>query len=358
MEVKFKEYEKKIKKIHKITFNPQYCEKLKVKVKESYIIPISIKAFQKLGWEVVFNDDRRVEAYRKDKFNNSTEKIKVLILSPEEIEVRSISLTSGLWDQGHNSQRVKLFVYAFREIEKGLTREAYNEAEDRLLSNFWDTYSPPEVLPAPENKTFPNVITFFLGSVLISLMMSYGISWISLKGYYTSVIAETVIALSIALAFNFLFRISNYSSYRTIKYLLTATIFFTYSLSHLFIMGSLFFIKTSLTFHDLVNVRLNNDILFQSTGNIYEGFLLSFGFQISLTLFIAILRVNNNLRAFKIKRVPQEVTDFAYNQFLEGKNQNQVRMELTRKGWVNLKEQKEVMEAVEAFYGRKNLRDK
>lgn len=356
MEIKFKEYEKKIKKIHKITFNPQYNEKVKVKIKESYIIPISIKAFQKLGWEVVFNDDQTVEAYRKDRFNNSTEKIKVTRLSAKEIEVRSISLSSGLWDQGKNSQRVKLFIYAFQEIEKGLTRKAYDEIENRLLTNFWESYSAPEVLPAPQARTFPNIITFFSGAVFISFLMGYAISWLYFKELYISILAETIIALSIALAFNFLFKISNYTHYNTIKYILFASVIFTFILSQLFILGSLFFTKTSLTFADLVHVRISNDIFFQSRENIYEGFLISFSFQIALTLFIAILRVNNNLRAFKIKRVPHEVIDYAYNRFLEGKNENQVRLELTNKGWVNLKEQNEVMEAVEAFYGWKNIK--
>ena len=49
---------------------------------------------------------------------------------------------------------------------------------------------------------------------------------------------------------------------------------------------------------------------------------------------------------YVIERVPVEVVDFAYYHFVKEKSEEEVRAELAKKGWSDIRNQDEVFEAI------------
>lgn len=66
-------------------------------------MPIVIKAFEKLGWDSVFQDEISAEAKRKGDWDRWTEKISV-VYEYRKVKVKSISLENEMWDNGRNSK--------------------------------------------------------------------------------------------------------------------------------------------------------------------------------------------------------------------------------------------------------------
>ena len=67
MEEIYKNYEKTIKKKHSVNFTPKYKEEFSTSVNEPLFIAIAEKTFEKLGWDLVYKDEKNVEAKRTQK---------------------------------------------------------------------------------------------------------------------------------------------------------------------------------------------------------------------------------------------------------------------------------------------------
>ena len=96
---------------------PKYSESFQTQIPPELIHSIAVKAFERLEWDVVFVENNQVEAKRKNDFNSWTEKITVMSGDNTHVSVKSTSLKGGIWDNGSNSIRVKLFIHVFKEIE-------------------------------------------------------------------------------------------------------------------------------------------------------------------------------------------------------------------------------------------------
>jgi len=125
MEEKYKQYEKTIKKKHSFAWTPKYASEFSTRLSAKEFIAIAEKTFKDLGWDIVYQDDKSIEAKRSEKSLGTerwTEGI-TATFDYGKIQVKSVTLGNEMWDVGRNSKRVQLFIYAFQEIEKSFDRE-------------------------------------------------------------------------------------------------------------------------------------------------------------------------------------------------------------------------------------------
>jgi len=125
MEEKYKQYEKTIKKEHNFGWTPKYVSEFSTILSAKEFIVIAEKTFKDLGWDIVYQDDKTIEARRKEKAFGMERWTEGITAKFEygKIKVKSVTLGNEMWDVGRNSKRVKLFFYAFQEIEKSFNKE-------------------------------------------------------------------------------------------------------------------------------------------------------------------------------------------------------------------------------------------
>lgn len=152
MNEELKKYESTIKKKHSFNWTPKFEEEFRTDLSKTVLVPIVIKTFEKLEWDLVFRDEISAEAKRKGDWDRWTEKISVTY-EYGKVKVKSVSLGNEMWDNGRNSKRVRLFKYAFQQTEKEFDKEALKELEKEVeRKNNWDDYEIPESLPLPQKR--------------------------------------------------------------------------------------------------------------------------------------------------------------------------------------------------------------
>src|SRR5690606_7861444 len=117
MTPELKLYEKSLKRSHSFGWTPKHEEVIKTSLNKKVFVPIVIKVFEKLCWDVVHQDELSAEAKRSGDWKRWTEKITVSY-EYGNVRIKSVSLDNGMWDAGRNSKRVRLFIHAFQEMEK------------------------------------------------------------------------------------------------------------------------------------------------------------------------------------------------------------------------------------------------
>ena len=122
MTEELKKYESTIKKKHSFNWTPKFQEDIRTDLNKTIIISIVIKTFEKLGWDLVYQDEKTAEAKRIGDWNRWTEKITVSF-DYGKLTIKSVSLGNEMWDNGRNSKRVKLFIHAFKKTEQEFDRE-------------------------------------------------------------------------------------------------------------------------------------------------------------------------------------------------------------------------------------------
>ena len=118
-------YEKTIEKKHSFGWTPKFEEEFRTNLNEKVFIPIVEKTIENLGWDLIYKDDKNIEAKRKETnfgFDKWTEIISINF-NHGKVLVKSESLGNEMWDNGRNSKRVRLFIHAFKEIEKSHDRK-------------------------------------------------------------------------------------------------------------------------------------------------------------------------------------------------------------------------------------------
>ena len=117
MTEELKKYEKAINKKHRFGWTPNYEEEFKTDLNKTVFFPITKEAIEKLGWELIYEDESSIEVRKNAEGFHWGQKI-TISYQPGKIKVNSKSIQSPLFDFGRNSKRVKLFIHAFKESEK------------------------------------------------------------------------------------------------------------------------------------------------------------------------------------------------------------------------------------------------
>lgn len=183
-------------------------------------VPIVLKTFEKLDWDLVYQDELLAEAKRNGNWNRWTEKITVAYENGI-VKVKSVSLGNEPWDNGRNSKRVQLFKYAFQQTESEFDKEALVELEHEVeRANNWDNYKIPETLPQPEKRTLPQLWILIVGGAITAILLAFLVALLTIKFTCIIGIFEIAVAFIIGFALKYLIRASNYTNFNVIRYLI------------------------------------------------------------------------------------------------------------------------------------------
>ncbi|GAA4354946.1 hypothetical protein GCM10023185_17290 [Hymenobacter saemangeumensis] len=351
MDEVLKSFEKTVNTKHSVGFTPKYSEKFRTSVNSTVFIAITEKTLEKLNWDLVYKDDSNVEAKRKVKSLGFEQYTEAITISYEagEVTVKSESLGNEMWDLGRNSKRVKLFIYAFEETLKAFDGASLKELEEETeKKNKWNDYVIPEALPQPVATKAPNFIIVIAGGLAVALILGFVLAFISIKGVYIIGLFEFLVALVIAYALKHLIKLSNFTDFSKLQYLLLAIVILTYLSNQYFqyeILTGLHNLDR-IGFGEFMKMRLSAGLTINKLNTGWIGLLISWVVQIGLTLLIAYPRVASAFTSYLIERVPLEVVDFAFYHLVKEKSEEEVRAELSRKGWSDVKNQDEVFEAI------------
>lgn len=354
MKEKYQQYEKTIKKVHRLGWSPKYVQEFTCRLSQNEFMVIAEETFKDLGWVIVYQDEKTIEGkrnYHSLGFDRFTEGI-TASFEHGKIKVESISLGNEMWDFGRNSKRVKLFIHAFQETEKNFDKETLqNSIREKESVNNWDDYVVPDTLPKPQKTKEPNFQIHIYGSVLISVLLAFLIAKVSASGVYVVGVFEFMVGFAIGFVFKYLFKLSNYTHYDNIHKMIIASIVLLYFLNQYFQYKLVVYEYNYqfLGFFEYMSEKLADGLLVKSTNTGWIGFIIHWGLQLVLTYYIATVFVIGHLTKFQLNRIPPEVIDFAFYHFIKDKTEDQVRHELASKGWTNKQNQDEVFEAIGAL---------
>ena len=353
MTEELKKYEKSIDKKHSFGWTPKYEEDFRTQLNKVLFGAIAVQAFEKLGWDIVFRDEGSVSAKRKNDWDSWTEKITTKF-EHGKVSVISSSLGNEMWDMGRNSKRVKLFIHVFKNIEASFDKSSLQELEDQTnKSNNWDDYEIPETLPKPINNKKPNLSLPILFGLISSFAIGLLIAFLSTKGFYVIGLFEIGVGFLIGLVLSFAIKLSNFTNYDKLHWLLIFMILIIYVSNQIFqyyiIMSNHEF--ESISIIEFMKLRFRAGLKVKSIETGWIGLVVSWLIQLGFTYLTGIIRLVKGLNDYVLARVPQEVVDFAFFHFVKDKTENQVRIELTNKGWSMEQSQNEVFEAIGAIQG-------
>lgn len=354
MDRKFEDFENSIKAKHSFRFTPKYREEFSIKIKPRIFVEIALKAFEALEWDVVYQDETQIEAKRMGGFDKWTNKIIVNASEPGKVEVKSETLGSEIWDMGGNSKRVKLFIYAFSEMLKEYdeTKLAELEKEVEKKDNM-DDYEIPESLPAPKKYRKPQILIPIIGILMLSLGLAYLIAELSIVGLYVIGLYEIVVGVMLGFSLKLLMKLGNIADWTKIRFVLAGGIILVF-LMNLVFQYEIILIRNHfepIGFYLFMKLRFHQGLIIRGLDVGSIGLLISWVVQLGLTYIVGYMRTLSAIIKISIERVPIEVVDFAIYHFVKGKNEVQVKQELSKKGWTTDLEHQMVFDAIGGIQG-------
>jgi len=357
MTEELKQYESTIKKKISFGWTPKFEEEFRTQMNKTVFFPIAKEIIEAIGWDLVFEDESTLEAKQRAEGFHWGQKITIKYQLGKVI-VDSKSNQSPLLDFGRNSKRVKLFIYAFQNSEKSYDKKSLQELEEKTIkANNLGDYEIPETLPQPQKHTKPKSWIPLIGGILVAFILGFLIAFMTVKVTYVIGIYEVAIGFLIGFAFKYLIKLSNYTNFDKLNYLLLGVVLITYLLNQYFLYLLIVSENNidSLGFFNFIQLRFQEGLTIKSMNTGWIGLVLSWIFQIGFTYRIAYIQLVSNLTQYQLEKVPMEVVDFAYYHFVKGKDESGVRKELESKGWSNIKDQNDAFEAIEAIQEMQEL---
>ncbi|MDR3025886.1 hypothetical protein [Chryseobacterium sp.] len=351
MEDIFRNYEETISRKHSIGFTPKYKEEFRTFVNETLFIAIAEKAFEKLGWDVVYKDDHSIEAKYKETswMSNRWTEIITAQYNNNNVLVKSESLGNEIWDNGKNSKRVKLFIYAYQETLKTFNIQALKDLEKEIeKKNNWDDYVIPETLPQPRPTKTPNITLPIIGGICISLIIGFLVAYLSVKGLYFIGLFEFLVATALVFVMKYLIKFSNYTNINKLLYLLGGMTVLTYVSSE-YLQYEIILNTNNLErigFWNFLKIQFSNGFTVNKINTGWIGWIVIWIVQLGLTGIFIYFRLVVALTKYVLERVPPEVVDFTYYHLIKDKSEEEIRAELSKKGWSDVQHQNEAFEAI------------
>lgn len=350
MTEELKKYEKSIQKKHSFGLTPRYKEVFHTDLNQIVFFPIAKQVVNEIGWDLSFEDENLIKAKQKAGGFHWGQKI-IIHYESGKVKVTSESIGNQLWDMGRNSKRVKLFIYAFKELEKTYEKDALEELEEQVIrANNWDDYIVPDVLPQPQIQTKPKIWIPIIGGVIISVILGCLLAFFTVKFMYVIGLYEIGVGFLIGLAFKYFIRWGNYTDFDKLNYILVGTVLLTYVLNQYFFYNLTMYEHNIelIGFVNFIKLRFQEGLTIESLNTGWIGLVVSWIFQIGFTYAIAHVQLASHVLQFLFDKTPAEVVDFALYHFIKGKNDEEVRSELSKKGWSRKEDQDDVFNSIGA----------
>jgi len=346
----------KLKK--KVAFNwtPKYSDNIETKLPEKLAVKCIYRAMNAIWWDIVYYEENDIEAKRKDDWNKWTEKISVKV-EQGVINITSKSLKNDFCDFGRNSKRVEELKLAFKILENEYDAiEIAKELEGFSKKEEENKYQIPETLSKPPEQKEKKAVFLFVGGALTSLILG-GILALFSSLIYVIFLYDFVIGLLTAISFGYLIRLSNISDFDKIKWIGFGSIGLTYILSHIFrfmyIVSQNNIENASIL--DYLIAKLNSGLQFKDLNLGWIGLIVAWIIEVGIAILFYYLRVAQKVIVYDLENAPQDVVDFAIYLFNEEKDEDAVRIELTKKGWCEKEQQDLIFKAIGAEISRQDL---
>ena len=215
----------------------------------------------------------------------------------------------------------------------------------------WDDYLVPETLSMPTETKNLDVKILVIGSLIIALILGFLLSFVFINKAYVVGIMDLLIGTIILFVIKHLIKLSNYTNFVNLQWLLITMLVLVY-LSSQYFQYKITLNDTNFSgFWAFLNFRYSEGLTMKKFNFDWIFLIIEFG----STLFLSHLKLFDILIAYSMERVPSDVVDFAYYHSIKGKSEEGVRKELTKKGWSDVKNQAEVFAAIEAYQNTDKL---
>ena len=352
MNDELKKYESTIKREISYGYTPKFEKEFRTPLNRTVFFPIAREVIENLGWDLVFEDESTLEAKQRPQGFHWGQKITIKYQSGKVI-INSKSNQSPFFDFGRNSKRVKLFIYAFQKLENKYDKKQLAELEDKTIrANNMDDYKIPESLPKPKRHVKSKFWIPIIGGILLSAILGLLLAFMTIKVSYIIGIYEVAVSFIIGFALKYLIKLSNYTKFDKLNYLLIGVVLLTYLLNQYFLYLLIVSEKNIeiFSFFNFIELRFQEGLRIKSMNTGWIGLVVSWIVQIGFTYAIAYIRLASNLTQYQLEKVPMEVIDFTCYHFVKGKDENGVRKELASKGWSNIEDQNDAFEAIGAIH--------
>ena len=355
MEIEYENLRNKIERKHSFKYKPEFSESFKTEINENQIIPLIMEVFEKLEWPIVFQNKKSVEAKCQGDFSKLVGKLTITKSNSGRIEVNSKSLEGNFFDFGKNSKRTGLFIALFKKLvieykESGKLVELATEFEKQ---NSWADYEIPSELPKPKKLGEPNLILSIIGGLIIAILFGLLIGFLTIEFTYFIGLYEVGIGIGIGYFFGQVLKQTNYIEFRPIQFIIggiMAVLFFT-NLYTQYYLTSIENNMVKFNFIEFMRFRWELGLKIKSleTGSI--GLLIFWIFQIVFPFFLAQAKVAGITMNYMIEKIPEKVLEYTIYLFDIGKQESEVRAELSQKGWNKKSDQDDIFEALGSING-------
>lgn len=349
----FKQFEDSIKKVHSFGWTPKFESEIHTSLNSKIVMAIVVKAIEKLDWEIRYNDELFVKADVKGAMDIASENVSITY-DFGKLKIISEAAGNEYMDWGRNSKRVKLFIYAFEQTVKEFDREALRDLEIQVeRANNWDDYEIPESLPQPKPCKTPRFGIQIIGGVLTAIIFGGFFAFLCVKSVYIVGLYEILVAFGLAFVLLKLIKLSHYTFFDNLHYLLISMILLTYIANQYFTYHISFSDLDALDFSFLeyIDLKWSNGLTVKGFNTGWIGLFLSWCVQLGFTYLFALIKLAGGVSTIQIERIPEEVVNFAYYHLIKGKTEDQINQELSKMGWSEAQDQIEVFEAIGAIWG-------
>lgn len=356
-EERYKAFIGSIKKETSFAGTPKYNETFSTALPTHSIRAIAHKAFERLEWDVIYSVEKLIEAKRQSKTDQWREKISISIEGSNKVKVKSTSLGSENIDIGRNSIRVKLFIHVFKEVESELDADSLKVLEEELSKkDNWDDYEIPESLPKPRRHKEPNLIIPVIFGLFASIILG-ALFAICSRFVYIIILFESIIGVALSYMLFQGVKIGNFTSYLPLRSIMGFSVIAIVILNQYFQYHIILYENNNfgLTFFQFIEMRIQNGFVFKSLNTGWIGWLIVIVLQLVVIYYLCWFRLIISITNFQIKRIPEEVLNFAIYHFIKGKSEAEVEHLLSMKGWVEKQDHKHVFEAIGSIQGQQEI---
>ncbi|EDM45094.1 hypothetical protein SCB49_03199 [unidentified eubacterium SCB49] len=355
MDIEYENLRNTIKRKHSFKYKPEFTESFKTDLNDNQIIPLIIEVFKKLEWPIVFRDKKSVEAKCQGDFSNLVGKLTVTKTNSNRIEVNSKSLEGNFFDFGKNSKRTGLFIALFQKLateykESGKLTELESEFEKQ---NNWADYKIPSELPKPKEFGEPNLVFSIIGGSIIAILFGLLIAFLTVNFTYFIGVYEFGIGIGIGYLFGQVLKKTNYIEFRPTQIIIGGMMILMF-LTNLFTQYQLIIAENNISelgFFEFIKFRIEGGLTIKDLNTGWIGLTLSWIFQIVFPFFLAQAKVAGITMNYMIEKIPEKVLEYTIYLFDIGKQESEVRAELSQKGWNEKSDQDEIFEALGAING-------
>lgn len=343
----------------------------KLKYEENFKTDLSVKLFieftavvieEELHWDIVYTDETSIEAktMSKNSFvradpNYLGEQIIITMNESGTINVMSRSMNvPGMWDMGRNHKWVTEYIIHFKNFLNKLTDDQIVALKESIKEKKMDdVYIVPSILTQPIITRAPSSLLPIVGGAVIAIIVAGLLAFIS-SIMFAYIVWGMIAGFVFAFAYEKIIQLSKYIEVKNLKIIGAMSILLLYCLSQYFMYQIAIYEHdlTELGFMEFIRLRLEQGATSQVGDlNINYGsveLIISWIFQIGFTYFIFLYRLPTAVMVSQVGKIPPDVIDFILNYLNEGKSEDYIRIELTKRGWGKKEDQNLAFKAVDA----------